>query len=861
MANYEILKTAIQQVVKTNGNNEITGALLQQSLLAMINSLGVGFQYVGIATTSTNPGTPDAKVFYFAFANGVYPNFGGLSLKDEMAIFYYDTEWKKSTLDLVTSDALRNAIESIEPIIINGNVVNAPDEIDITSNEQNLLQFKNRSAVDGMGYVILRKNKTFAEQVTQANTIYEIRYDFDLNGQEVTILENCVLNFNGGSLANGAVIGTNTNIISKNSLIFKEIELSGVFGKAFPEWFNTSDDDYSDSIQKCINVFNYITFKPNKKYYIKKSINLNAFTKIDGNGSILIFSPLDDVNYLFRLGYKCDVKGLNIYTDKQRTIFYIDSKYLHDTYQTIKFLYPTADYYPSNVYVTECNIMLKYGVGYNSYDNACIYFNGNGTGFWGSSFSRINITGFWGTVLKIRAEKSFFTDLHFDNLHADQPYNFIVCDGGKNPDIIDGVEELFDNTTEFGRNTSIQAFFSNVSVQSQTHTKYIIGSINQTTSLHFNDCVFWDLTSVDLHNYIKLCFKESSSNIVTFNNTISYSQLNEFILNNKDYKDRILIDGELYTKTDIGEALWLPYTLFSNETVVNTVEFLKKLACGVYFNGNNLLGTKDGSSYFQDRTILIKRGATEYYSYLLAIEPDCKKYEAVISDKDNSINWVAVPSVHFASTEDDLNNWINTPGNGDTCISALLGRPTLFQKLNSFIAEIDNRSLLYRNTAGENEIMPIGGTIANIPDMSNADLTNWYAFGKYRYLSISNKRNILYTYNVESKQWQDPLGYSKDFRATGENFPKMVDGVRIGTVFFNTVTNRMAIVKDINYSENIEVWVDADGEASGIKRFGPFSSKPNPYNAGFQYFNTDTHRMITWDGVKWWNPDGTEATN
>ena len=35
MANYENLKSAIQQVVKTNGNNAITGALLQQSLLLL----------------------------------------------------------------------------------------------------------------------------------------------------------------------------------------------------------------------------------------------------------------------------------------------------------------------------------------------------------------------------------------------------------------------------------------------------------------------------------------------------------------------------------------------------------------------------------------------------------------------------------------------------------------------------------------------------------------------------------------------------------------------------------------------------------------------------------------------------------
>ena len=66
MANYASLKAAIQQVVKTNGNNEITGALLQQSLLAMINALGADYLFVGVAQPSTNPGTPDQNVFYIA---------------------------------------------------------------------------------------------------------------------------------------------------------------------------------------------------------------------------------------------------------------------------------------------------------------------------------------------------------------------------------------------------------------------------------------------------------------------------------------------------------------------------------------------------------------------------------------------------------------------------------------------------------------------------------------------------------------------------------------------------------------------------------------------------------------------------
>ena len=82
MANYATLRAAIQNVIKTNGNNEITGALLQQSLLAMVNSLGAGYEYVGIATPSTNPGTPDNNVFYIAGTSGTYSNFGAITLED-----------------------------------------------------------------------------------------------------------------------------------------------------------------------------------------------------------------------------------------------------------------------------------------------------------------------------------------------------------------------------------------------------------------------------------------------------------------------------------------------------------------------------------------------------------------------------------------------------------------------------------------------------------------------------------------------------------------------------------------------------------------------------------------------------------
>lgn len=53
----------------------------------------------------------------------------------------------------------------------------------------------------------------FASQVTEPNTKYIIKYDFDLGEEEVTIPEDCILEFDGGSISNGIVIGDGTGII------------------------------------------------------------------------------------------------------------------------------------------------------------------------------------------------------------------------------------------------------------------------------------------------------------------------------------------------------------------------------------------------------------------------------------------------------------------------------------------------------------------------------------------------------------------------------------------------------------------------------------------------------------------------
>lgn len=130
-----------------------------------------------------------------------------------------------------------------------------PDEEDLTKSENDgkgnsYLSLKDREynpdEFSGLGKVILRKNIMEVEteeygkvkknvllqdMINKPNTIYEIRYDFDLNNQEITIPEGCVLDFQGGSLSNGVLLNYN-NIKSIRGVIKLElyISLEGNYG-------------------------------------------------------------------------------------------------------------------------------------------------------------------------------------------------------------------------------------------------------------------------------------------------------------------------------------------------------------------------------------------------------------------------------------------------------------------------------------------------------------------------------------------------------------------------------------------------------------------------------------------------------
>lgn len=221
---------------------------------------------------------------------------------------------------------VRNLIRNYNPIIINGDVTNAPDENDLTTTSNNLLKFKdnvyNPIIFSGMGKKFLRKNlrplstsydfdgfveninpqeelsgtpaKIFwdregerfvgwldgvyylawtdddayvpvsteniymydgnpykwngedfyvddeelpnvrnvltQDMINEANTIYVIRYDYTL-AEDITIPANCVLEFDGGSISNGTIVGNETILVHKRELedILNNVTFSGTF--------------------------------------------------------------------------------------------------------------------------------------------------------------------------------------------------------------------------------------------------------------------------------------------------------------------------------------------------------------------------------------------------------------------------------------------------------------------------------------------------------------------------------------------------------------------------------------------------------------------------------------------------------
>ena len=111
MAKYISLKSAVAAVIKTNGVQAITGAVLQNQLLGIIDALGKDFQFGGVVVPTDTFTDTDYNVAFLATTAGTYTNFGGVVLDGtKLCVLSYDGSWTKTELPVPTSAALTAAL-------------------------------------------------------------------------------------------------------------------------------------------------------------------------------------------------------------------------------------------------------------------------------------------------------------------------------------------------------------------------------------------------------------------------------------------------------------------------------------------------------------------------------------------------------------------------------------------------------------------------------------------------------------------------------------------------------------------------------------------------------------------------------
>lgn len=191
----------------------------------------------------------------------------------------------------------------------------------IQANEINKIYLK-RNLINGV-------NTLTQSMINQKNTIYVIQHKFFID-EIINVPEGCILEFDGGCLMGGTIIGNGTAIKSGIGQIFDGVSIAGDWSvnEAYPEWFGAKGDGVADDT-KAINAslfFKKVVIQ-NKTYLISSPIILNEgnilcsnsakFEVIDSSESInnlpVIKAASDLISLILLNGSHISIEGLLLY--------------------------------------------------------------------------------------------------------------------------------------------------------------------------------------------------------------------------------------------------------------------------------------------------------------------------------------------------------------------------------------------------------------------------------------------------------------------------------------------------------------------------------------------------------------------
>lgn len=318
---FENLKTAIQKAIKENNNKEISGQILQSTLLSIINNTNSLAQFAGIANPNTNPVAYSGNYFYIAYEAGNYVNFkaesGYISVNNNSIYIIYKQYDKDYWTVTSVIDFINYKLSSAQDCLIKIIETEGILQQEINSDSSSL--YYRLNDLSGEIYAIVNfansassvRLSTSSEESGSTIT-KDILYDY-LAIKNESIIFTLDANINkyirlSTTIDNQAISGVNIKLYSLNNLITEDSDLI----KSIVESINSIMSSLPSKLEEFTNytkiynkrieageirvastgyITSYIPIDKSKKYLLTTTVNkynsgISYYTTNDESGFI-----------------------------------------------------------------------------------------------------------------------------------------------------------------------------------------------------------------------------------------------------------------------------------------------------------------------------------------------------------------------------------------------------------------------------------------------------------------------------------------------------------------------------------------------------------------------------------------------
>ena len=713
------------------------------------------------------------------------------------------------------------------------NITNAPDYEDLTEAADGTIKFADKEyskeSYSGLGRVYLRKNIVDGvnvltqDMIAKTNTRYIIQYDYDLQGAEITIPEGCVLDFQGGSLSNGNIVGSITKIKEYGNCIFDRIIVSGHWDVPRISTGMFKDVDKLNTLIQVFNltnenVSNHVTIEEGIHNVEMNALIVNSNTTINLIGNINLVANGSASYYIMRM-----LNSDNIHIYGSGSI--IGDMYDHD--YTIEGTHEWG----IGIGVLGCNNISIEGITIKDCTGDSVNLGQispmytNDKDLYGKPCTNITINrcSFIGSrrqgITLIMGSNILIENCSFDNIYGYHTENIPNGPGSAidiEPNDVDYIEK-----TEWKTNDRISIRNCHIKNCNRGVISYVVRDDFSFSNVEVLNCTFENNSVDNLYfdrcqnlivencKFDKHCVFSRSKNIVLKNS--KSTSLTRFLDSTKEVSIENC-EFDTYLSFEFTRGIFDNFMLLNNT-----------------FN-NTYMSQGDG---VLNNATIIGNKITARFNFNI-------KYSHIANNKFYPCESVNPSYLLYLSGEGlGHNMFINNDFYGSTvtsvtaCFVATSNNLFLGNSIGNNISR--NFVIQGSNNRGVYNRVPYGNVVneGNFMDYGVSSKTPISPQIGQIYFDTDRQRNIVFG---SEGNWLEYDGELAGMPRRGDWNNKMVP-YKIGFQYFCTTKNGVVVNKPIYY--NGDSWIEADGNPVGYIQVGEYKSAPQNVIAGTAYFSYD----------------------